>query len=70
MAKIVHIGVPYGYVPAIEVKDGLQLRVDKQYFVHHFLDMRSIEVQKMMLDFEIAIEQVTEQEVFIRFDSK
>ncbi|MFJ8247257.1 hypothetical protein [Peribacillus asahii] len=62
--------IPEGYVQAVEVKDGLQLRVDKQWFVHHFLEYRSVEIQQMMLDFNVVVENVTTHEIFIRFEKK
>jgi hypothetical protein len=62
--------VPEGHVQAVRLRDGLRVRYDKLYFADKFILDRSINVQKVLLEYDFVIENVTTSEVFIRFDEK
>lgn len=70
MTDIVHMGEKRGFVPAVQITNGLGLRMDKEFFFKHFVKAVNIETQQLYIRFDVVIEKATDEEVFVRFDSK
>jgi hypothetical protein len=57
-------------VPSIRIRDGLQVAFNKQFFLDKFINDNDAKVKKMVLEYDLAIKNITENEIFVLFKSK
>jgi hypothetical protein len=63
-------GEPNNMATAVEIKDGMQVAFEKQYFYERILCMTGQGLKAIFSKFEIVIEGTTTTEVFVRFQEK